>query len=667
MPPVPTSIDPRQLEENATSALSAYQRAAALYPAGHRRLEEAYTTFRDALRAQESELGHALRLEAALPGHESGPAMAAALRLLERALIARLEITSELSREGLDRLCRVLASDPSTSESPPSLLALEGIPGLEFEEYRIIDSTSDTARCLTVGAWERLLSDLGEDVAIALRGALEAEGVESVVDAIGRRSRADPVTGDEDALPLLETVLSEALAAARSQGGAAIDPSAIAREVRRALDFIDTHFDAITTGAELERIPSGPSATIDTIRALGETKQETSSSTLKLERHKHALGGIFTGTETASPCEKGGVRDDARSEPRPESSTQRAAHSSVPSDATRLSAPLVANDRIVESATNRKAFEDNREDRRTAALTILEIANQVSDPDRARRRFLALLAEHAPSGVPDAFGRELLEIAAREAAIEDDARSLGALTQCLLLIEPTRHFGRVVADPIAPVLGLQRLRTLIEQIAQTDPKLCVRRMASIWNTRSELAGDAARRCLVRASLQPAVLADLVLDFSEIFLRDDVFDRIVGAIGAQRFGGALSVAFRRGSPEAVVSLLRRLPAGKEGSASALLAAYSIGAPGIRSVALGRLHEFPLDHVIAFLIEVVREGNFRPEPNLAELEGALYSLARVGRPMAEEFLRDIPRARSGLGKVYRREIRSIVQRIAKERER
>jgi hypothetical protein len=76
---------------------------------------------------------------------------------------------------------------------------------------------------------------------------------------------------------------------------------------------------------------------------------------------------------------------------------------------------------------------------------------------------------------------------------------------------------------------------------------------------------------------------------------------------------------------------------------------------------QLCNYPTPTVVATLMEVVKQNNYRQSPVMAEVEAALMGLLRSGCDQARSFLQEIVQGRRWLLPRYRKEIRRALSRL------
>ena len=84
-----------------------------------------------------------------------------------------------------------------------------------------------------------------------------------------------------------------------------------------------------------------------------------------------------------------------------------------------------------------------------------------------------------------------------------------------------------------------------------------------------------------------------------------------------------------------------------------------------MALSSLQHFPSPVVITTLIETVKRNNYRDDPDVEEVEGALSALIEIDVPRVHDFLEEVSQERQWLKHVHRKETRKVLSKLLEKK--
>ena len=137
------------------------------------------------------------------------------------------------------------------------------------------------------------------------------------------------------------------------------------------------------------------------------------------------------------------------------------------------------------------------------------------------------------------------------------------------------------------------------------------------------------------------------------------------VGIDRLPVAFREFFATATYKQAAQFFHYLTPEQTGAQDVVLAAVEYGSPSLRRMALSSLQRFPSPVVITTLIETVKRNNYRDEPDVEEVEGALSALVEIDVPRAHDFLEEVAQRRQWLKHVHRKEIRKVLSKLLEKK--
>jgi hypothetical protein len=241
-----------------------------------------------------------------------------------------------------------------------------------------------------------------------------------------------------------------------------------------------------------------------------------------------------------------------------------------------------------------------------------------------------------------------------------NARAEDLLVEILSRASPPELVLRTLEDVVLPRGSPRLAATCMMRLAEKDPAGTLPLLCLAHSTSKSLQEVAEVR-LIHLAADPELLLEWAMRCPEGLLRPMVFKKLLESLKREQVLRAFKLFFARAPDPQATRILTEFPAGIEGGADVFFAALEKGSPSIRNVAITNSFRCPTPSVIATLVEIVKENNYKREPDMEELEAALKSLQGIKDPLAGNFLVEVLRGRRGLRRTYRKEIRRALESL------